>query len=209
MSSLVKKIIHHCQVTDEKGVVNKVDFEKAYDKINWQYLIHILQSRGFGPKWILWISDWLTNSQSCININGELTPFFYCKRGIRQGDPLSPYLYILAADTLSKIFQKGRSVGVIQGLGPPLPNNHYVSNCHYVNDTIIFLKADAINIESAWWILIPFETLFGIKVNYSKTSMYPIHTNQIDDLGLPLHTQQMTHLDWQFMIDKVEKKLQN
>lgn len=171
--------------------------------------MNILQSRGFDLKWILWISNLLISSQSCININGELVPYFYRKRGVRQGNPLSPYLYILAADTLSKIFQKRRSVGVIQGLGPPLPNNHSVSNCRYADDAIIFLKAYAINIESAWWILIAFEALSGIKVNYSKTSMYPINTNQIDDLGLPLHTQKMTHLDWQFLIDKVEKKLQN
>lgn len=74
-----KEIIHHCQQTKQQGVVIKVDLEKAYDKIHWDYLLEILQSRGFGAKWIKWITEWLYSSQSCVNLNGELTPFFIVK----------------------------------------------------------------------------------------------------------------------------------
>lgn len=112
---LGQEVIHYSKMHNQQGVIIKVDFEKAYDKINWEYLLEILNSRGFSHRWILWMNNWLRSSQSCISINGDLTPYFYCKRGVRQGDPLSPFLFILAADTLSKIFRKGRLAQIIQG----------------------------------------------------------------------------------------------
>lgn len=78
---LSQEILHHCHSTNESGVVIKVDFEKAYDKINWAYLLDILESRGFGTKWLKWIKEWLISSQSCININGELTSYFFFVNG--------------------------------------------------------------------------------------------------------------------------------
>ena len=74
---LSHEIIHHCQVTKQQGVVIKIDFEKAYDKINWQYLIDLMLSRGFDDKWVAWMKLWLVSSQSCITINGQLTPYFF------------------------------------------------------------------------------------------------------------------------------------
>ena len=111
-------------------------------------------------------------------INGHTTDYFYCKRGVRQGDPLSPFLYILAADTLSKIFYKGRIHNRIVGLGPPCLHNKAITNCHYADDTILFLAATEENIESAWWAMMAFEAISGIKMNYSKTFMYQIHVSR-------------------------------
>lgn len=85
--------------------------------------------------------------------------FFFVKKEVRQGDSLSPYLYILAVNALCKIFRRRRTTGVIQGLGLPLLDSHSASNCHYADDIIIFLKAEANNVENAWWILLAFEVL--------------------------------------------------
>lgn len=76
---LGQEVIHYSKQHQQQGVIIKVDFEKAYDKINWEYLIEVLISRGFSYKWICWIEKWLHSSQSCVNINGDLTPYFYCK----------------------------------------------------------------------------------------------------------------------------------
>ena len=126
---------------------------------------------------------------------------------------------------MSKIFQKGRHTHSLVGIGPNALDNHPHTNCHYADDTILFLKADNTNIENAWWALFAFEALSGIKVNYTKTSMYSINTPDITPyalifqctsssfpmhyLGLPLHTQKLRKKDWFFLIDKIEKRLQN
>lgn len=78
---------------------------------------------------------------------------------------MSPFLFILAADTMSHIFAKGRQAQVIQGLGPSCMDGYPITNCHYADDTILFLKADPINVESAWWAMLAFEAISGIKMN--------------------------------------------
>lgn len=108
--------------------------------------------------------QWLISSRSCVNIKGELSQYFFCKRGVRQGDLLSPVLYILAADSLCKIFNKARQNDLIIGLGPQIQGKA-VTNCHYADDTFLFLDADPLNIQRAWWSMLAFEWLSGIKIN--------------------------------------------
>lgn len=223
---LCHEVIHHCKHTNQKGVVIKIDFEKAYDKINWNYLLRIMNDRGFGDQWISWMADWLVSSQSCVNINGELTPYFFCKRGVRQGDPLSPYLYNLAADSLSKLFMKSRESGQIMGLGPPCDHQHSVTNCHYADDTILFLQANPRNVEVTWWLMMMFESVSSIKLNLEKTELYPINLDRAEAnflasvfrcklskfpfkyLGVPLSDVPLKNKDWGFLLDKFRNKLQ-
>lgn len=80
---LSQEILHSCQISKQHGVVIKVNFEKFYNKIHWDYLLKVLYSKNFGTKWIQWITHWLYNSQSCILINDALSNYLYCKRGVR------------------------------------------------------------------------------------------------------------------------------
>lgn len=125
-----------------------------------------------------WIKPWLHSSQSCISINGELFSFFYCKRGVRQGDPLSPFRFILAADFLSIIFNKDRTQHVIKGLGPPIKHNTSITNCHYADDTILFLETSKQNMEAVRWGTMAFEAISRIKMNLTKIELYPLNTDQ-------------------------------
>lgn len=150
---------------------------------------------------------------------------FFCKRGVRQGDPLSPFLFILAADVLSRIFNKGKNANVLKSLGPSCFNNQSITNCHYADDTIIFLEAKYEIVMAAWWAMKAFEAVSGIKINLDKTEMYGINTTQLDllassfkcktatfpmkYLGVPLHDRRLKVNDWSFLISKIEKKLQN
>lgn len=117
------------------------------------------------------------SSQSYVNINGELTPYFLCKIGVRQRDPLSPYLFNLTTNFLCKLFAKGRGSGRVIGLDPLCDNQQPVTNCHYVDDIILFLKAEPNNVENAWWTMMMFKAIFGIKMNLDKTELYPINLN--------------------------------
>lgn len=224
---LSQEIIHHAVDTQQPGVIIKIDFEKTYDKINWSYILKVLTCRHFPAKWVTWIKMWLTSSQTSIYVNNQMTPYFKCQRGVRQGDPLAPFLYILVADTLSKMFTKCRQQNLIVGIGPPCHNNLVVTNCHYADDTILFLSATLENIERTSWVMKSFEALSGIRINFSKTELFSLHTSAeftqaaaqlfgcqigkfpLKYLGLPLHNRKLALKDWNFLITKLEHKLQN
>ena len=100
-----------------------------------------------------------------------------------------------------------------------------ITNCHYADDTILFLEAREENVEAAWWAMLAFESLSGIKMNYDKTELYPINVENpivfqsvfrchlgefpIKYLGLPLHYKTLYIADWNFLVAKVESKLQH
>ena len=73
------------------------------------------------------------------------------------------------------MFNKGRETGLLQGLGPCLANGHRVTNCHYADDTILFLQATSTNIKTALWTMYCFEALPGIKINFQKTELIPLN----------------------------------
>lgn len=78
----------------------KVDFDKAFDSINWEYLDSVLAQMRFGNKWRMWIKGCLRSSRALVIINGSPTVEFEISKGVRQGDPLSPFLFIIIMEGL-------------------------------------------------------------------------------------------------------------
>ena len=83
------------------GLLLFIDFEKAFDSLEWDFLNKCLELFNFGPDFIRWVNTFYKNVKSCIINNGLCTHYFNVERGVRQGDPLSPYLFVIAVEILA------------------------------------------------------------------------------------------------------------
>ncbi len=143
-----------------------LDFEKAFDKIKWSFLFEVLAKISFGPKWIQWVSSLYTSASSTIKLNGVEGSAFPLARSVRQGCPLSPYLFILATDVLGHMMDDPR-FGV-EGL--ILPGGREVRDQTFADDTALYLQGMRENMERTQRVLNIFYKASGAKVNWSKTA---------------------------------------
>uniref|UniRef100_A0A453BTU7 Reverse transcriptase domain-containing protein n=1 Tax=Aegilops tauschii subsp. strangulata TaxID=200361 RepID=A0A453BTU7_AEGTS len=95
------------------GVVLKLDFEKAYDKVNWEFLLDCHRMRGFNETWCGWVNQILYNGTVSIKLNNSVGPYFQSAKGVRQGDPHSPFLFNLAVECLNKMICKVQQNGLL------------------------------------------------------------------------------------------------
>ena len=115
------------------GLILSIDFEKAFDTVSWKFIMKVLKYFNFGPSVIRWINLFKNGSESCIIQNGFISDFFKLKGGCRQGDPISPYIFILCAEILGKMI---RSNDKIKGIKI---NTKEFKLSQYADDTQIIL----------------------------------------------------------------------
>lgn len=99
----------------------KIDLQKAFDSIEWSFIIDILRATKFPPKYIRWISQCISSTRFYISVNGELCGYSKGKKGLRQGDPLSPYLFVIDMDIFSRLLDARFQAGLI-GYHPKVTN---------------------------------------------------------------------------------------
>jgi hypothetical protein len=93
----------------------KLDMEKAYDHVDWNFLLYLLRRCGFGERWCLWIKHCISSVRFSVLINGVPFGFFGSSRGVRQGDPLSPFLFVLVMEAFSRMLSAFISRRLISG----------------------------------------------------------------------------------------------
>ncbi|GKC22092.1 cysteine-rich receptor-like protein kinase [Tanacetum coccineum] len=139
LAERVKKVIGNVigEKKKQNDIVFKLDFEKAYDSIEWGFLMAIMKKIGFGNRWCKWVDSCLRFTSISILVNGSATREFSIERGVRQGDPLSPFLFILTAKGLYALMKEAISKSIFKGIRVG-EYDVLVSHLQYANDTIIF-----------------------------------------------------------------------
>jgi hypothetical protein len=100
------EIAHELKVKRLRGLLLKLDFEKAYDRVNWDFLREALTRKGFSDMVVHRLMQLVSGGHTAINVNGEIGPYFRNARGVRQGDPLSPLLFDFMVDALAAMLVK-------------------------------------------------------------------------------------------------------
>lgn len=113
---ILHEVIHELRSKRKKGLILKIDFEKAYDRVRWDFLEEVMKGKGFPDKWIKWVMQTVEGGKVCVNVNRERSPYFKTFRGLRQGDPLSPLLFNIVADALSALLDKAVTKKHITGV---------------------------------------------------------------------------------------------
>lgn len=206
-----------------KGAIIKLDFEKAYDNLNWKYLLQMMEFFGFPNKWIAWIKECISTATLSVLVNGSPTKEFAMEKGIRQGDPLSPFLFIIAAAGLNLLFQKAKDAGLIKGV--QFNQNFSLTHLQFVDDTIVVSNGEVAEVENIKRILRCFEVMSGLRINYHKSTVSGVGMTEeesmhlasilkcktqslpIKYLGLPLGVSPRLKSSWKPVIDKFKQKL--
>ena len=149
----------------------KLDMEKAYDRIEWDFLWQTLKAFGFPPTWVSWIQECVSNVSYSIKVNGQPSPWFRPSRGLRQGDPLSPYLFILCMEVLIRKLTL-QSHSRTSGIGFKLhPRTATVPCLMFADDSLPFCKATSTACTNLKTVLDNFCALSGQLVNFHKSTI--------------------------------------
>jgi len=154
-----------------------MQFRCVYIKIEHEAMIILMQAKGFGQLWIKWMRKIFESGTSAVLLNGVPGKTFNCKRGVRQGDPLSPLLFVLAADFLQSLVNKGKDLGLLR-LPFPLNSNLDFPIVQYADDTLIIMETDSRQLMFLKSLLNTFANCTGLKVNYRKSMMLPVNLSE-------------------------------
>ncbi|CAA7032485.1 unnamed protein product [Microthlaspi erraticum] len=163
-----------------KFMAVKTDMSKAYDRVEWEFVEATMRKMGFAETWIRWIMKCINSVQYKVLINGQPRGRIIPHRGLRQGDPLSPYIFILCTEVLISNLQKAANLKVLTGLkiaraSPP------VSHLLFADDSLFFCKATVEESAVLLKILQLYECASGQKINFDKSSIQFGHTVEDSD----------------------------
>ncbi|KAI3794371.1 hypothetical protein L1987_37001 [Smallanthus sonchifolius] len=180
---IVNEIINWLKKKKSRAFILKIDFEKAYDNVNWDFVESSLSQMGFPQRWCVWVRGILRSARSSVLVNGAPTFEFQCSKGMRQGDPLSPFLFLTVMEALSCMIEKAYGAGVIKGIR--LPNKGpVVSHLLYADDAVILGEWEKEEVLNVVRILRCFHLCSGLKINIAKSNLYGIGVDLADTEAL-------------------------
>jgi len=215
--------IHSIKDKKIRATLLKIDLHKAYDRVDWGYLRLLLLHLGMDYKNVEWIMACVTSVNFAVLINGSPTGFFSSSRGLRQGCPLSPLLFLLIIDGLSRSISIAKDRGDIKGVC--ISHNLSITHLLFVDDVLLFGNHCAREWKWYYKIIDEFCGATGMKINFDKSvfysmldtlepeisALFPIPLRHFDEgllyLGYHLKPNGYQSGDWLWLIEKVERRI--
>lgn len=164
------EIVHDLKVRKTRALILKLDFEKAYDSVSWDFLHKVLLAKGFDGAYVHRLMQFVSGGHTVVAVNGNVSTFFANGRGLRQGDLFSPILFNFVADALSCILSCPARAGHITPVSSHIiPEG--ITHLQYADDTIIMVELNEHSITNLKFLLLCFEALSGLKINFSKSEV--------------------------------------
>ncbi|WMV56909.1 hypothetical protein MTR67_050294 [Solanum verrucosum] len=201
----------------------KIDLKKAYDMVSWEFLEEVLHGFGFPGQFIQWIMLGVTTTMFSVKVNGVNHGFFAGRRGLRQGDPASPLLFVLVMEYLSRILH----------VMSQLPDFRYHPMCKkvklthliFADDLMIFCKGTVESVNRVMEALAHFSAATGLEANIEKSSVFLAGVDEdtrsqillrtgfsigqfpIRYLGLPLSPKKWKKTECYSLVDKITQRI--
>ncbi|KAG7585557.1 Reverse transcriptase domain [Arabidopsis thaliana x Arabidopsis arenosa] len=199
----------------------KVDLHKAFDSVRWDFVIAALKGLNLSDVFINWITECITSPTFSISVNGVSGGFFKSKRGLRQGDPLSPYLFVLSMEVFSKLLRSRYSSGYI--FYHPKTSGLEISHLMFADDVMIFFDGGSSSLHGINETLDDFASWSGLVMNREKTELFLAGVNETESatianygfphaslpiryLGLPLMCRKLTVSEYAPLVNKIKGK---
>ncbi|GAU23824.1 hypothetical protein TSUD_27340 [Trifolium subterraneum] len=201
----------------------KVDFETAYDTVNWGFLERMMVKMGFAEGWVKWIRACIFESSMSVLVNGSPTEDFKVCKGLRQGHPLSPFLFLIVAEGLTRMIRRAVEIGKFHGY--KVNQSLHVQILQFADDTILMGDDSWENLWTIKTVLRGFELVSGLKINFTKSKLCGLN---VDDrflaagasflsfrsdaipfkfLGIPVGANPRRRETWRPVVEAMSKRL--
>ena len=149
----------------------KLDMTKAYDRVEWSYMERVLIKMGFQDRWVHLMMACITTASYSVLINGQPYGHITPTRGLRQGDPFSPYLFLICTESLYGLINKAATEGSIRGVSL-CRNGPKLTHLLFVDDSLIFCRAKEDECQTLLEVLAKYECASGQQINRAKTTLF-------------------------------------
>lgn len=220
---VLNEIVESAKRRKSKCLLLKLDFERAFDTVSWSFLEKMMTKMNFHITWVRWMRACLFKSTMSVLVNGSPTEEFSVEKGLRQGDPLAPFMFIIATEGLARMVRKAGELGILKGFN--ISQELSYSLLQFADDTMMICQGRWEDLWSIKAIIRGFELVSGLRVNFSKSFLIPFNLEDsfiqaassflscpigklpIKFLGLPVGANPRRISTWSPVLDALSSRL--